>query len=717
MADMLKFRKGTYAQINSAAKVAGTIYIAKDEKAMYVDIKSDVEGVGGERIRIGDFIRVDTVKDITPPYSTSSLYYVEADNALLKYDGSVWKQVNGTDDIRASIESLSEAIAANTAAIGDSTNGLTKAVADNKAAIEANAEAIEANASVIEDLKAAIGMNDEGEVEGLAGSVAALTGRVTTAEGEIDALQELTATHTSDIADLKTESAKHVTKTEAEAFAKTADIQATLNKIDTTGTVSAAIDAAVLVETNRAKAAEEANTNAIAGVKATADSAVQTATFNAFKVENTTAIGNAKTEAVAAAGEYTDGKISAEVTRADSTYATKSELEGVNNTVAGHTSALEILNGADSVNGSVANAKKAGTDAAALAAQKTTMADVEAKNYATKTEAQGYANAKDAAITAAANAAAAAQGDATNALNAIGDTTKGLVKDVADNKAAAAAAQKTIDDYVTAHASDYTNAQVDAEVKKASDAATAASQAAAAAQSTANQGVTDAAAAKSAADAAQATANAAVTKTDFETFKGTNTFAIADAKKAGTDAAAVAEANGQLIAGVTARVKAIEDAPYVTKAQLTEAKSDLEGEIDKRIDAANAMTFKKSISKESDLPTEDVKNGDTYVVAQGFTSADGTVYYAGDLVIAKGEETDGVITSDLSWDRVQTGYSSTLDPKLTGTNNEIALTSLNGNGNVGDLGKIAFVADANTSASVSVSNHTVTIGMVWEDFE
>ena len=100
MADMLKFRKGTYAQINAANKVAGTIYIAKDEKAMYVDVDAST------RIRIGDFIRVDTVKDITPPYSTSSLYYVENDNALLKYDGSHWKQVNGTDDLKASITSL-----------------------------------------------------------------------------------------------------------------------------------------------------------------------------------------------------------------------------------------------------------------------------------------------------------------------------------------------------------------------------------------------------------------------------------------------------------------------------------------------------------------------------------------------------------------------------------------------------------------------------------
>ena len=64
----------------------------------------------------------------------------------------------------------------------------------------------------------------------------------------------------------------------------------------------------------------------------------------------------------------------------------------------------------------IADAKKAGTDAAvaAEAAQstadsKTTMEAVEAKGYATKTEAQGYANAKDAAIAAAQSAADTAQ--------------------------------------------------------------------------------------------------------------------------------------------------------------------------------------------------------------------------------------------------------------------------------------------------------------------
>jgi len=51
-----------------------------------------------------------------------------------------------------------------------------------------------------------------------------------------------------------------------------------------------------------------------------------------------------------------------------------------------------------SVTLAIADAKQAGLDAKALAETKTTMAEVEAKNYATKEEAKGYADAKDTAI-------------------------------------------------------------------------------------------------------------------------------------------------------------------------------------------------------------------------------------------------------------------------------------------------------------------------------
>ena len=64
-------------------------------------------------------------------------------------------------------------------------------------------------------------------------------------------------------------------------------------------------------------------------------------------------------------------------------------------------------------------------DAYVLASGKTTMAEVEAKDYATKTEAQGYADAKDAAIAAAKKA-----GDDATAAQAAQDTADAKVASV-----------------------------------------------------------------------------------------------------------------------------------------------------------------------------------------------------------------------------------------------------------------------------------------------
>lgn len=89
----------------------------------------------------------------------------------------------------------------------------------------------------------------------------------------------------------------------------------------------------------------------------------------------------------------------------------------------------------------IADAKKAGTDAAAAAQaaqstadSKTTMEAVEAKGYATKTEAQGYANAKDTAIATAQSAADTAQ-EGVNGLKTRVSTIEGDYLKTADKTA------------------------------------------------------------------------------------------------------------------------------------------------------------------------------------------------------------------------------------------------------------------------------------------
>lgn len=603
MADMLKFRKGTYAQINAAAKVPGTIYIAKDEKAMYVDVSSD------ERIRIGDFIRVPTVEGITPPFSTSALYYVEADNALLKYvettvDGvttRTWKQVNGTDELAGRIEVLEEAVNGLSEDLG-ANNGATGTTAFGRiAALEGT---VGTHGTDIEALKTAVGMNEEGEVEGLAGSVADLRVDLTTLENEVHgtdgnggikstvaAQGETISEHGEKIAALEQASDEHVTKTEAEAFAKTADIEGTLAKlegIDTT--VTAAINAAVAVEKGRAEEAEEAInesigklTNDLAGVKATAEAAMTEEQVNG---KISTAKGEISAEI--------DADVQAALTTVAGTYATKGELEATNETVSGHAEALTTLQGDANTEGSVAEAKKAGDDALAL----------------------------------------------------IGDANNGLTKTVNNHTAAL-------------------------EILNGADSVNG---------------------------------------------------SVANAKKAGTDAQNTANANSEAISGINQTI-----ATLATKEELNGLEESLTDKIADEINAANSMKYIGGVDgvdaeegATKPLPTVGVHVGDTYVVETAFTHPTAGDVLPGDLFIASGDETNGVITANLDWTVVHTGYDASLEQTLTTTvDGKIQLTSAVGNANNGQITFESKKDDNNNTSGivVEVANNTVSICMAWEDFE
>lgn len=720
---MLKFKKGLWAKLPET-KVEGTIYVTTDEKAMYVDISDS------ERIRLGDIIRVNTFNELQPPFSNEAFYYVESSNALLKRVAVTgennevtyeWKQINGTQELQSALTALTGRVSALEGTVGSATSGLIKDVNDLKTTVGSATSGlvkdVADNAKDIEALQAALGLGEGDESNGtLAGSVAQLRTDLTELEKEVHGengnggMVATLAEHTGKITALETASAQHVTKTEAEAFAKTADIQPTLNKVDTEGTVTAAISAAVAGEKSRAEAAEQALSNEISAVKSTADNAVSTATFNQFKTENTAAIGTAKTEAVTeatgAAKTYTDGQITAEVNRADGAYAPKSLVD----TVAGHTGTLTTLTGGATVVGSVAEAKKAADDAMAEAQKKTTMADVEAKNYATKTEAQGYANAKDAAIQAAANAAAAAQGDidAWETAHANDYTNTKIDELVADAKKAGTDAQADFDAYETAHASDYTNKQIDDKITAASGSASAAQGAADAAQRDATQALADAAAAQKDIDDYIAAHKNDYTNSEIDT-------AVADAKKAGTDAAATANANSGEIATLKGQVATLNGNAQTVGSvdyKVAQAKSALESTIEQEINAANAMDYQKGIASQTELDNiVTPKAGDTYVVTAQFGN-----YYPGDLLIATGDEdeaTGTISTGNLSWTHVKTGYDASLEQKLETVGDKIQLSSIAGANN----GQISFVAEEGSSAKVTVANNTVTIGMEWEDFQ
>lgn len=126
-------------------------------------------------------------------------------------------------------------------------------------------------------------------------------------------------------------------------------------------------------------------------------------------------------------------------------------------------------------------------------------------------------------------------------------------------------------------------------------------------------------------------------------------------------------------------------------------------QIDNLLKGLDGMTYKGTVGNSSSgatntngLPTTNVKNGDTYIIiSNNLTSADftGATFETatkveldkgtriGDMFIAKGTETNGVIGNDLTWTYIPSGNDSaaeyTYSAVLDTTNNSIAIKNQN----------------------------------------
>lgn len=87
----LQFKRGSLSNLAAQSIKDGTIYVTTDERAMYLDY-------GTKRIRLGDFIPVNTIADLPAAghaYDTA-VYYVKEGNILARWDidNSRWIQIN-----------------------------------------------------------------------------------------------------------------------------------------------------------------------------------------------------------------------------------------------------------------------------------------------------------------------------------------------------------------------------------------------------------------------------------------------------------------------------------------------------------------------------------------------------------------------------------------------------------------------------------------------
>mgnify|MGYP002510737283 CR=1 FL=1 len=156
---LLKFNKGLYANLPTTY-TEGHVYITTDEQAMYVDISAS------ERIRIQQIVSYASYAEFEtaiaakmPPYG-ADFYYIADANALLKWvsadgitalpdgnDGSVkgtWKQINSTAAVETALATLANEVhgADGKGGLVGSLAALTKRVGD--------LEAVESQANVVE---------------------------------------------------------------------------------------------------------------------------------------------------------------------------------------------------------------------------------------------------------------------------------------------------------------------------------------------------------------------------------------------------------------------------------------------------------------------------------------------------------------------------------------------------------------------------------------
>ena len=219
MAEMLKFRKGTHAKLLEQSKVAGTIYVTTDEKAMYVDIDNNT------RIRLGQTVNFATLSEFQtflnttiPPYSTEAFYYIEDKNALLRWKSSSgttavggldtkgeWVQINSTQAVTNAITEVSDRVSTLENTVNNNDTGLVKKVSTLENTVNNSntglVKRVTTNETNIKNLQDAIGMGEGSATGSIGTTVSQLVADLDQAEKDIAALDNTVAGHTSTLND------------------------------------------------------------------------------------------------------------------------------------------------------------------------------------------------------------------------------------------------------------------------------------------------------------------------------------------------------------------------------------------------------------------------------------------------------------------------------------------------------------------------------------
>lgn len=382
----LNFKYGTnWAALKDKSIVDGTIYITKEEKAMYVDLD-------GARHRLGQIIDFQTWTDFNanttvPPQHPDAYYYIVEQNCLLRYDSvnSKWNQINSTATIADDLTKLTERVGANEASITNINTKITslesadaansKAISDEAtaraaadteldgkiaseasravAAEKANADNISALQSSVDNIEKTYAKTSEltnqvtnlqGQITGNDNDIAdlqeALDNTTTGVKARLTAVESKATTNANNIASLQSEVGNIKT-----AYVKVTDYNEKMTAVDSSISTNAQDIDALENELNAASTGVKArltvveksasdNASNITALKTRADDVdTKITALQAADTANSNAI-SAETEARESAVSDLQSKITAETTR-----ATGVENE-IKTSVAGNTSAI-----------------------------------------------------------------------------------------------------------------------------------------------------------------------------------------------------------------------------------------------------------------------------------------------------------------------------------------------------------------------------------------
>lgn len=716
--ESLLFKKGLLQNLPST-KQAGTVYITTDERAMYIDISAS------ERIRLGDFIEVTDESDLQSakyqPYSTTALYYVSSTNKLLKYKGTsgtdaTFVVINSTNSVEADLTALTNRVGANEIAItGLQTDlgNLTTTVANNKTAIEGalaseteariagdktNADAIaaettrakkaeEANASNISGLQTSVTNLDNNKADktalqaeqeariaaddGLSSTISGVSDRVTTLEGTVGNASKGLVKDVADLKNTTTQQGNTITQMQ-QAHSDLAGVVTNNQTRITTleGTVGDASKGLVKDVADLQKALGDSNTD-IGGLET--------------RITNVENKNTQQDTAISTLQNQVGTAPNAQGTGASGLYLAVQNLQkkdaSIDNEIANLKTADEGFDGRlDTLEANSATKAELNQTNNSL----TNFQNTVAATYVTKTD---Y-NAKMTALDAEDDRLEGLIGGHNTRIGdleeVVGDSSSGLVKDVADIKTKNSQQDTAIQNLQTS-LGDYVKTTVH------------------------NQAVTNL--------QNQITQN----KTDIGTNRtniGTNAANIASNLSKIEAVTAKANANEVAISSIQTELGTASEANknktiHKLISDLQSADNDLYDYIDDNFATADAMKFMGEITDADSLKTkENVEAGHTYVL----TAKDGN-YAVGDLFIAR---TDG---DNQDWVHVPSGYVAAHDPKIQHNNStdKDTIKLISGASNA-HLGSIKFVAAENTSTTVKVENNNdalnpvVTIGMSWGSF-